>query len=81
MSLKAGGVGLNLTAASNVFLMVKTHSCPSAFLDSLPTKCHLTLLIKCRIHGGIPQLRNKQLCVFIALVRRGPYVLEGSLSR
>lgn len=26
MSLKAGGVGLNLTAASNVFLMVTCHS-------------------------------------------------------
>jgi hypothetical protein len=25
MSLKAGGVGLNLTAASNVFLMVHFH--------------------------------------------------------
>lgn len=27
MSLKAGGVGLNLTAASHVFLMVHFHLC------------------------------------------------------
>ena len=36
MSLKAGGVGLNLTAASNVFLMVcivySLHNTPSAQL-------------------------------------------------
>jgi hypothetical protein len=31
MSLKAGGVGLNLTAASNVFLMVHSQPC---FSDS-----------------------------------------------
>jgi hypothetical protein len=34
MSLKAGGVGLNLTAASNVFLMV-TLPCQSSEMDIL----------------------------------------------
>jgi hypothetical protein len=37
MSLKAGGVGLNLTAASNVFLMVKI--IPVYLIPSLCSTC------------------------------------------
>lgn len=67
ISLKAGGVGLNLTAASNVFLMVLPHICCFAFYLHCPllyflAKQHvhsviLILYIKMssRIHGGILQ--------------------------
>lgn len=65
MSLKAGGVGLNLTAASHVFLMVHFHLCFSddhfyfyfffffQIHGNLPFILIILLYFICRILGGI----------------------------
>lgn len=60
MSLKAGGVGLNLTAASHVFLMVHFHLCFSDdhfyFFFHIHRNLPLRLILLhfiCRILGGI----------------------------
>ena len=63
MSLKAGGVGLNLTAASHVFLMVHFHLCFSDdhfylffFFSNIHRNLPFRLILLyfiCRILGGI----------------------------
>jgi len=67
MSLKAGGVGLNLTAASSVFLMV-----PSLFKLCFFKSSwwwwidHLVMFLEIRrIHGGIRRWKSKRSWEFI----------------
>lgn len=84
MSLKAGGVGLNLTAASNVFLMVHSQPCFSDslfFLFSFSQKYISLFPPSCRIHGGILQLKSKQSCEFIVLGKSERCESEDSLLR
>lgn len=82
MSLKAGGVGLNLTAASNVFLMVTFPPLFPCF--SLHCAAHKTMflflfdvkicyVLTYRIRGGIPLLRSRQSCGFIDSDKSGKF--------
>lgn len=79
MSLKAGGVGLNLTAASNVFLMVidlcivNPMTCKYLFLHQLANlngHINFFFLHSYRIHGGILQWKNKLSCEFTVSGKR-----------
>jgi hypothetical protein len=89
MSLKAGGVGLNLTAASNVFLMVNSQDSFGSFffLKNIQNNLfpffppYLYLIICCRIHGGILLLKSKQSCESIVLGKSEQCALEDSLLR
>lgn len=65
-SLKTGGVGLNLTAASNVFIMVLSIfvsiicMCWVKLILSSPLILKMLSSLSFRIHGGIQRLRSKQ---------------------